>query len=132
MQAAPPSVRVGDRMTVEIHLDAAGHEVANAPYHVTFDPAIVRIVSAVEGDFFRSAGATSAFIPSPSPGRLIIGHSQIQSPQSVTGAGTLAIVTLEGLAPGETTLTFEHVSLADRTNDAVPTQASNLLVTVTR
>ena len=123
---------MGERITAEIRIDAAGNEISHAPYHVVFDPAVLRVVSAVEGDFFRAAGASATFIPNIQPGRLIIGHSQSPGSQSVSGTGSLAILTLEALAPGETTLRFDRVALADRTNDPVATQASNLLIRVTR
>ena len=118
-------------MAVEVRIDASGHEIAHAPYHVLFDPAVLRIVSAVEGDFFRAAGVSSTFIPNIGPGRLIVGHSQFSGSQSVSGSGTLMVITFEGVAPGDATLTFDRVALADRTNDAVPAQAGSLLLRVT-
>jgi hypothetical protein len=111
-----------------VRIDSSGHEIGHAPYHVLFDPAEARVDSVTEGDFFRRTGATAMFIPNVSAGRIVIGHSQFGGSQSVTGAGTLAVITFTVLGAGDGSLDLgiERAAPADRGNETLPVSTSGL------
>lgn len=121
--AGSPQAQVGQEFTVEVRVDTAGNELANAPYHLTYDPSLAEALRVTEGEFFRSAGVNSMFLPSVQPGRIIIGHSQFGSTSAASGSGVLVRATFRALAAGSLTLGLDNVSLSDRTNDALTTRA---------
>jgi general secretion pathway protein D len=123
-------LRVGERITVDVTLEANGNEIASVPYHLVFDPNLLRVVSVSEGSFFRAQGANTLFIPEIQPGRVIIGHSQFGGSESVSGSGVLATLTVEGVAPGSVSIAFENAAILDRIRDRVPfrTEGTSLRV----
>lgn len=131
MAASQPQLRVGERMTLEVRVDASGNEIAHIPYHVRFDPRLVLAGQPTEGGFFRQAGANSLFLPDVQAGRIIVGHSQFGGSQSVSGTGVLAVIPIEALAPGEAVFALENVAVSDRAADAVPFRIEELRVRIT-
>jgi len=119
LQPSSLQLRVGERITVDVMLEANGNEIASVPYHLVHDPTLLRVVSVTEGSFFRTQGANTLFIPEIQPGRVIIGHSQFGGSESVSGSGVLATLTVEGAAPGTVSLAFENAAIFDRVRDRV-------------
>ena len=116
----PAEVSLGDSFDVEVLVDAQGRELSDAPYHLLFDPAVLEVVSVSEGGFFRSAGVQSVFLPSISPGRVLIGHSMIGRGGAPSGSGSLALLRVRALSAGTGTLRFDSATLSDRTGEVHP------------
>ncbi len=116
----PAEVSLGDSFDVEVLVDAQGRELSDAPYHLLFDPALLEVVSVSEGGFFRSAGVQSVFLPSISPGRVLVGHSMIGRGSAPSGAGSLALLRVRALSAGTGTLRFDSATLSDRTGEVHP------------
>lgn len=125
-------LRVGQQAIIEVRLDAHGNAVRNVPWHLRFDPALLRAGDPTEGDFFRNAGAASLFLPDVQNGRIIVGHSQFGGSEAVTGQGLLAQIPIEALAPGEVRLYFENVAISDRANEPVATRIDELVLRISR
>lgn len=125
-------MRVGEQATLEVRIDSSGHVVRSVPWHLRFDPALMRVGAPSEGDFFRQAGASSLFLPDVQPGRLIIGHTQFGGSEAVTGQGVLAVIPIEALAAGEVRLTFESVAITDRANEPVSFRSEELIIRISR
>lgn len=124
------SVRVGQTFRVTVSVDANGHPVAHAPYHVLHDPSLAEVVSVDEGGFFRSAGINTVWLPNVQPGRVIVGHSQFGRGETPTGSGTLALLTLRALAAGTLDLRFEGLTPRDPINDPLPVRSQDARVTI--
>jgi hypothetical protein len=110
---AAASVGVGQTTSVELRIDSAGREVGHAPLHVVFDPAFVEIVDVQEGDFLRRAGRSTFFQHEVRGGRLVLGASLVGTGPGTEGSGTLAILVVQGKAPGRSALRLEEVHVWD-------------------
>ncbi|MEM7248954.1 MAG: hypothetical protein AAF533_26745 [Acidobacteriota bacterium] len=126
----PTIARVGQPFTVEVRVDANGHALKNAPYHLLVDSSRVDVESVTEGSFFSRSGSPSVFIHNEQSGRIIVGHSLMGTGEAPTGEGSLAVIQLRPTAPGPLRLRFDRVSFSDRTRDALQVQASELQVQV--
>ncbi len=83
---------------------------------VTYDPAVVQAEGVTQGAFLGSTGR-SVLAPPPAidnvTGRVRWGAGSFGAPAGPTGSGDVAIIRFRALGTGKTTLSFEHVLLAN-------------------
>jgi hypothetical protein len=113
---APPSflARVGDVITVQIAISNAAR-VGSVPFHVAYDPAMLRFVpNAVEGDFLRQGGATTIFNAQASTqNEVFVALSRLGAPTGAGDGGVLCTLSFEAIAAGNSQLTFTQASVLD-------------------
>ncbi|MHC1583771.1 MAG: cohesin domain-containing protein, partial [Methanosarcinales archaeon] len=109
-------VSLGETFTLDVRVDPCGAEVYGAQYTLTFDPAILQVVSQTAGDFLTQDGASSIEVVNTinnTLGKLEYGETRMGVENGVSGAGTLARVTFEAAGTGSTSLTLSNVLLSD-------------------
>ncbi|CAD7778342.1 MAG: hypothetical protein KBONHNOK_01135 [Candidatus Methanoperedenaceae archaeon GB50] len=121
--AAGPSVTVdsrdvslGETFTLDVRVDPCGAEVYGAQYTLTFDPAILQVVSQTKGDFLTQDGASSIEVVNTinnTLGKLEYGETRMGVENGVTRAGVLATIEFEAVGTGSTGLTLSNVLLSD-------------------
>jgi len=88
------------------------NRVSTLSLTVTFDPAVLRVRTVQEGSFMRQGGVNVAFAQQvdSASGRVDITLSRSGDMVGATGAGLLAAVVFEAVAPGTTTFTPSGVA----------------------
>jgi hypothetical protein len=103
-------------------------------FDLSFDPGTVSAVSITEGSFLTGGGAT-VFLPGTidNIGGTIAStaDSLIGAIPGVNGSGTLAILTLTGLALGTSSIDFSNVILLDSSLNSIAASSQSGSVTVT-
>jgi general secretion pathway protein D len=139
--APPPAVRVwmvpqalrvaaGERFEVRL-LARAERPLSHLPLTVEYDPALLAVESVEGGDFLGPAGQVQLLTDSTRPGRLVIGASRLGEIPGVTGDGTVARLTLRGLAAGDAALSFRDSQALDAALEPLsPFQAAGARITV--
>jgi hypothetical protein len=97
---------------------------------VLFDPALAEVIAVDEGDFFRSVGVSTFWLPNVQPGRVMVGHSQQGRGEGASGRGTLALLRLRATRPGTLQLSFDAARPADAINDPLPFQTAGAAVAI--
>jgi hypothetical protein len=128
----PPSgeFRVGGGpYTVPITVTNATR-VSTLSLTLTFDPAVLRVRGVQEGSFMRQGGVNVAFAQQvdSASGRVDITLSRAGDVVGATGAGLLAAVVFEAIAPGSTAFTPSGV--ASGPAGAIPLDFVPAMVTV--
>ena len=109
--------------TVFVSLSASNTENLGAfQATVSFDPAVLSLVSATSGPFLGSTGRTVLCQTAPSNGSVEISCVTLGStpPPGVSGAGDLAGLTFTSVGAGSTSLTVSDVLLTDPAGVAAP------------
>ncbi len=113
---APPSVlaKVGDPITLSVVINQATR-VGSVPFHVAYDPKILRFVSGAEGPFLKQDGASTVFNAQASTlNEVFVALARLGVPTGITAnGGVLCTLQFQGLAPGTTTLAFTEASVLD-------------------
>ena len=88
-------------MTVEV-LAASSARVVDAPLHLAYDPARLRFVDALEGDYLNRDGSGTVFLVNgvSRPGDVVIGIGRSNRSRGAGGSGALCRVRFEVLAAG--------------------------------
>jgi cohesin domain-containing protein len=105
---------VGDTLTIRVRLDH-GSDVGSVPFHVTYNPQVLRFESGEEGSFLSHDGARTAFFASPmrAPGEIVVGLSRIGAGEGASGAGDLCLLRFRVISRGDAELTFNRASVKD-------------------
>lgn len=125
----PPSLALqpGERGEVQVWVDGVT-DLAGAEVHLAYDPALVKVVDAdpeTEGIQIAHGG----FLPAdfvavnravPEEGRIDYAAALMPPHEPARGSGPLVVITLEGVSPGETTLTIREVLLANPEGYPIP------------
>jgi len=100
----PAGVRARDFVTFTLAAENV-KGLSHAPIRLAYDAAVLEFVSAEEGGFLASDGATTQFMvkPGETPGTLDIALSRMASAGGIDGSGVLATVTFlargQGMSP---------------------------------
>jgi general secretion pathway protein D len=123
--ASVSNVNVGSTISYDINISNVTDLYA-FQFDLTFNPAIVSAVSIAEGSFLSSPCGSTCFVPGviDNLGGTIAGNAGtlIGPPPGVTGSGTLAILTLQGVAAGSSSIGLVNALLLDST----PSPISNV------
>lgn len=124
-------VRQGDtvRLTVRI---AAAENVGHVPFHLSYDPAVLRFVKAQEGEFLRADGNGTVFLAAPAStgSALVVGLSRLGRQVGVAGSGDLCTFEFEAVGRGDAKLAFARASVRDPENRALPAQFQPVTLSV--
>ena len=125
--ATPPTVRVGERFTVNINLQQAA-ELAGAQFNLSFNPNILKVSDVQEGEFLSKDG-TRLFFQVKNIDN-INGHlnginiARLKG-DGVSGNGTLLKIVFTAKAPGESTFAIENAKFGNSAGQALPYQLSD-------
>jgi len=121
MQPSASRVSVGDVVSVVIVIDGATN-VGHTPFHVRFNPAILRFVSGAEGSFLGSDGQPTAFFATATSegASVVVGLSRLGPVGGVSGSGDLCVLAFEVVGSGNSGLAFSRAKVRDSSNAIVP------------
>ena len=111
---SPPTMTVASGpYTVPISINNASR-LSVITLSVTYNPAVLRVRTVSDGTFMRQGGVTASFTPRPdaNTGRVDIAISRVADQAGASGAGLLAALLFDAIAPGTTTLTIAGVASA--------------------
>ena len=105
------TVSVGGTVTFDVNISDITN-LSAYQFDINFDPAVASAISTMEGSFLVSGGG---FVPNliDNVGGTVSVADTLIGPLSVSGTGTLAIITMSGFAAGTTTLDFANVIFLD-------------------
>jgi len=132
---APPSktVQQSETFTMDV-IVAPGKPIAGAQFDLSFDPAVLAVLSVTEGGLLKQNGADTYFQPGTidnTGGKVSGAAGTITTPGGeVEGAGALATVTFSAKGAGSTNLTLSNVKAGDKAGQSVPVTVSGGSVTV--
>jgi general secretion pathway protein D len=109
---SPPSMTVASGpYTVPISINNASR-LSTITLSVTYNPAVLRVRTVSDGTFMRQGGVTASFTPRPdaNTGRVDITIARTGDQTGASGAGLLAALLFDAIAPGTTTLTIAGVA----------------------
>jgi general secretion pathway protein D len=114
-------VSVGDRVTLRIEIQGAD-DVGSVPFHVVFDPAVLRFEAGREGTFMNRGGRQTAFFAAPmsNGSDVAVGLSRLGRGDGIEGSGELCTLTFTVLGPGDASLAFVRAQVRDAQNRIVP------------
>jgi general secretion pathway protein D len=128
--AAGAEMRVaGGPYTVPISINNASR-ISAITLSVTYNPTVLRVRTVQDGTFMRQGGVTASFTsrPDPGTGRVDITITRSGDQTGASGAGLLASLLFDALAPGTTTITVTGIASGP---DASPIQLTVAPVAVT-
>lgn len=121
--AAGPTVSVnsadvspGDTFTIDVTVDPQGEEIYGAQYDLTFDPAILQVVSQTKADFLSQDDVSTLNVINKfnnAIGKLEYGEIRLATRVGVNNPGVLARITFEAVSAGSMDLLLSNVILAD-------------------
>src|SRR5207248_171822 len=102
-------VPVGKHVSITVRV-ANGADLGSVPFHVVYDPKVVRFQSGVEGTFLKAGGRETAFFATPatSGNEVVVGLSRLGRGNGAGGKGNLCTLTFEAIGPGEAHLAFSR------------------------
>ena len=97
---------------------------------ITYNPAVLRVRTVQDGTFMRQGGITASFTPriDNASGRVDIAMSRAGDQTGASGAGLLAALLFDAVAPGNAVI---NVSGVANTPEGTPVQLAFSPVTVT-
>jgi general secretion pathway protein D len=115
----PVQAKVGDKFTVTLNTQSAT-EVRNLGLIVSYDPALLKVVDAVEGTFPKQGGAASSFTRNFDQGSGQISVEVASTgEQGAKGAGSLTAITFEVVAAGASPIGVASVTPSGASGEAV-------------
>jgi general secretion pathway protein D len=130
---ASPTVGAGSNVVLDVNI-ANVTDLFAFQFDLSFAPGTVSAASIGEGAFL-AGGGTTAFIPGTIDnvgGTIAATADTLIGPgPGVNGSGTLAVLTLTGLAPGTSSIDFSSVFLLDSNFTGINSSLQSGSVTVT-
>ncbi|MEE9219524.1 MAG: secretin N-terminal domain-containing protein [Acidobacteriota bacterium] len=105
LEPSAPTLAVGTTITLELNVSGA-ENLNRAQFVLEYNPSVLKLEDAMEGDLMSAGGVTTAFTFSAAAGanQVHVQLERIDAPAGVTGDGTLCTFIFSGVAPGATTL----------------------------
>lgn len=112
--AGPQQVAQGQVFDVSVAVSNV-EQLYSAPLFVSYDPAVLELLSINEGDFLKQEGETTVFSSSPNhaTGQVIVGYKQGSDGRGVSGSGTLFSLNFRALASGNARLETNRINFRD-------------------
>jgi len=126
------TANVGDTFTVSVWINGA-KGVASVPFHLAFDPAVLRFKSSSSSSPFLTKDGTNVFVLATAGGggrEVIVGLSREGTRPGVDGQGALVDLTFQALQAGTTSLTFTDLSVLDPRAQPMPVEKLGSTVVV--
>ncbi|MBD3360648.1 hypothetical protein GF366_02485 [Candidatus Peregrinibacteria bacterium] len=133
---ADVSATPGEQVTVSVDVDSTTDLYAYG-FEINYDPSVLNYVSAVEGDFLKVDGVSTAFnsaLEDGNEGTLIVGNARLLNPPAgVDGSGTLFDITFDivGSDGSNSGLMFGGSSFLSDSIGDIPASYDNGNVSVT-
>ena len=117
----PASVNLNDQFTVQVN-GSGIQSLQNAVYVLTYNPAILEVVSQAEGGFLKQGGfqATLQAFVDKKKGELWMSDSRQSDAPGASGNGTLATVTFKAIAKGSAAIAFANTNLTQKGGVQIP------------
>ena len=117
LRPSTESVRAGDRVTLTIEITSR-QDVGHAPFHVRFNPAVLRFESGEEGAFLAGDGTQTAFFSNATTAgdAVVVGLSRLGRGPGAEGEGRLCTLHFVAIGPGDAALDFARASVRDGYN----------------
>ena len=83
------------------------------PFHIVYDPTVLKFQGAREGPFLARDGAATTFMwaPAGDGARVVVGHSRLGQVGGISGGGELCILNFAAVAPGNARLGLERAEV---------------------
>ena len=113
-------VRQGDRVQVTVNIDR-GANVGHVPFHLNYDPTVLRFEGGEEGGFLKADGQGTVFLASPAStgNAVVVGLSRLGRQVGVAGKGELCTLEFTAIDRGDAKLTFARATVRDADNRAL-------------
>ncbi len=124
-------VGVGDRVSLHVVIQGA-LDVGSVPFHLVFNPAVLRFEGSEQGPFLGSDGRQTAYLASTtsSGDTVVVGLSRLGPGNGISGDGELCVLRFTAVGSGYAVLAFAHEKVRDSSNRIVPGVFQNASVTV--
>ncbi len=108
---------VDDVVPVLVQIQSAT-DVGHVPFHLAFDPRVLRFDHGVQGSFLNIDGSPTVFnaITSGSGDAVVVGLSRLGRVPGIDGAGLLCQLNFVAVGPGTTQLRFQRSAVKDSEN----------------
>jgi hypothetical protein len=113
----------GQNVRVAVRIDTAV-DVTSTPFSLHYDPALLRFVRVLAGDFLSRSGTAPLLLASAAGegGEVAVGLSLPGTGAGVSGSGTLLVLEFLGLAPGTSPLLFANSSVLNSRRRELPAE----------
>jgi len=110
-------VHVGDTFQVQIRISGADN-IGHVPFHLTYDPAVLRFERGLEGEVLAADGNRTVFVAAANSkgDTVVVGLSRLGRVEGVAGEGVLCTLEFTAVSAGETPLAFRRASVRDPAN----------------
>lgn len=104
-------VKVGEEFSLDVSVNGVSDLYA-APFYLTYDPKLLRFISAKEGSFLGQDGNSTTFLFSndANRGRIIVGLTRLGQVKGVSGSGSLMRVDFKAIETGSISIGFDNAS----------------------
>lgn len=112
----PTALRLQKDATVTVLVQVENmQELFSAPMRLTYNAAVLRLLEVNKGDFLTSDGQQVVFSETkvPDQGKAIVGINRVPGAGGMSGGGTLVTLKFQAIAPGESAIGFEELTLRD-------------------
>jgi hypothetical protein len=115
------SPAVGARLSVRIFIEGA-IGVGSVPFHVVYNPAVLKFEKGLEGAFLGGGGKPTAFFAAPmsSGSEMVVGLSRLGAGDGAGGSGELCTLDFTVVGAGDAGLEFTRANVRDSQNRIVP------------
>ena len=111
---------------------ASASDVGHVPFHIVFNPLVLRFDYGTEGAFLSSDGRQTAFFASATTdgAAVVVGLSRLGRGNGVSGGGDLCVLHFTAVGQGNAGLGFARAKVRDSSNQIVPANflAANVVV----
>jgi general secretion pathway protein D len=124
-------VQPGSAFTLQLDVDDA-RDLFAAPFHLKFDPQLVRLQEIKAGGFLSSDGQRIIFTRNilNDTGDATVNLNRLPGSPGVTGTGTLAVLTFQAVKPGRAMVTFSDLGVRDSRMQPVSQDVPHAEITV--
>lgn len=118
---APPVVLAGEPFTVTVMAEMSG-DLHSAPFTLNFPPGQLEVIAIDEGNLLGREGVRTVFTSSVDreEGKIVINHSRRPGASGVSGAGSLARVTLRAKSAGSVPIEFFSGIFQNKAGNEIP------------
>ena len=131
MSADAADTPVGTSVSIRVDI-ADATDVGSVPFHVLYNPSVLRFESGEEGPFLQGGGRQTAFFAAPTSDakEVVVGLSRLGRGDGISGSGELCALHFTAIGPGNAGLGFAAAKVRDSENRIVPATFLPAAVTV--
>jgi general secretion pathway protein D len=129
----PSTVQVQPGATFTIQFDADNaHDLFSAPFHLKFDPQLLKLLDIKAGTLLASDGNTILFTRNilNSTGDATVELRRMPDTGGINGSGGLAVFTFQAVKPGTALVSFSEVGAWDSQKRAISQDSPQASITV--